>query len=94
MHYKKVQQLSKYSDGVKDDVGGASGSDHTLQEELVRTLQLIDTTLLKCYVKVGSEYIPNLSVLASKILTPLPSPLLPPILLVTVLPNPKSTGVW
>ena len=56
MRYKKVQDLAKYVDGNKDGMGGASGEkDSTSQEDLVRTLQLIDTTLLKCYIKVSGR---------------------------------------
>ena len=47
MRYQKVQQLQRQEK-----------ADHTSEnekeiEKLINTLRLIDTTLLKCYVKVG-----------------------------------------
>lgn len=50
--YQEIQKLQRHQKAEKE--GGEEGKlDETGVSQLSSTLQLLDTTLLKCYIKVG-----------------------------------------
>ena len=61
MRYQKVDQLQRQEKGAgqrekesgQQEKGKEGGLAEETEEALTGTLQLIDTTLLKCYIKVG-----------------------------------------